>query len=65
MTRNSGFSDIRTYAELETSIRMVQRQIRSNKVSQQVTGLMSGRGMSIRWTDVVLVLLRVLKRRLS
>ena len=65
MTRNSGFSDIRTSAELETSIRMVQRQIRSNKVSQQVTGLMSGRGMSIRWTDVVLVLLRVLKRRLS
>ena len=65
MTRNSGFSDIRTYAELETSIRMVQRQIRSNKVSQQVTGLMSGRGMSIRCTDVVLVLLRVLKRRLS
>lgn len=65
MTRNSGFSDIRTYAELETSIRMVQRQIRSNKVSRQVTGLMSGRGMSIRWTDVVLVLLRVLKRRLS
>ena len=65
MTRNSGFSDIRTYAELETSIRMVQRQIRSNKVSRQVTGLMSGRGISIRWTDVVLVLLRVLKRRLS
>ena len=60
MTRNSGFSDIRTYAELETSIRMVQRQIRSNKVSRQVTGLMSGRGISIRWTDVVLVLLRVL-----
>lgn len=65
MTRNSGFSDIRTYAELETSLRLVQHQIQANKVSRQISGLMAGRGMGLRWTDVTLMVLRMLKRRLS
>jgi len=65
MTRNRGFSDIRTYEELEASLRMVRHQIQSAKISRQVNSLMAGQGFNIKWTDVALVVLRLIKRGLS
>ncbi len=65
MTRNRGFSDIRTYEELEASIRMVQHPLRTARISRQVNGLMAGQGLGIKWTDVALVILRLIKRSLS
>ena len=62
---NRGFSNIQTYEELEASLRMVQNQIATNKVTQQVHGLMAGQLPTVNWNNVALFALRVIKRRLS
>ena len=61
---NPGFAGIRTYAELEASLRMVQRQEQLNGFSRNVSNFVAGNGFSLRWTDVALVLIRALRRRL-
>ena len=60
----SGFAGIRTYAELEATLRMVQRQEQLNGFNRNVSNFVSGNGFSLRWTDVALVLIRALRRRL-
>lgn len=59
-----GFAGIRTYAELEASLRMVRRQEQMNGLSKDVSRFVAGNGFSLRWTDLALVLIRTLRRRL-
>lgn len=65
MARNSAFSNIKTYEELETSLHMVQRQIKTNQVSKKVTQLSSVSTPSFSWADAVLIVIRALKKRLQ
>jgi len=59
-----GFAGIRTYAELEASLRMVRRQEEMNSLSRGVSRFMSGSGYHLRGTDLALLLIRALRRRL-
>jgi len=61
MVRND-FSDIRNFAELETSIRMIRRQIATNNVSQKVSSFKANGGPT--WADVVLLITGALRKRL-
>ena len=65
MSKNRGIANIQTYEELEASLRMVQNQIATNKVTQQVHGLMSGQLPTVSWNNVALFALRLIKQRLS
>ena len=65
MGRNSAFSNIKTYEELETSLRMVQHQIKTNQVSKKVTKLSAASTPSFTWADAALIIIRALKKRLS
>lgn len=60
----SRFSNIRTYDELEASLRMVQREKAGNQLSRQVSFFSNGISSGIKWTDLALVVIRLLKRRL-
>ena len=62
MAKND-FSDIRNYAELEESIRMVRREIEGSKLSQQVSHFKAQGGPT--WNDVALIVIRALKKRLD
>ncbi len=57
------FSDIRNYAELESSIRMVRRELTANQLSQQVSHFKAGGAP--RWTDLALLIIRSLRKRLK
>ena len=59
-----GFGSIRTYEELEATLRMIRRQEEVNNFSRGVNNFMSGGGFKLRWTDVALLLIRAAKRRL-
>ena len=68
MARNSYYSNIRTYAELESSLRMVHRQIEGNTLSQGVSQLRSVPtqvAKDIDWADVAAFLIRVLQHYLK
>lgn len=56
------FSGIRNYAELEAALWMVRRDIATSNVSQQVSHFKAQGG--IQWTDVALLAIRALKKRL-
>lgn len=56
----SDFSDIRTYAELEASIRMLRREIDANQLSRQVSYFRETG--TPRWTDLALFAIRALRR---
>ena len=59
-----GYAGIRTYEELESAIRMIRRQEDMNQVSRQMSQFRAGNGFSLRWTDVALVAIQALRRRL-
>lgn len=65
MARNSAFSQIKTYEELETSLHMVQHQIKTNQVSKKVSQLSAASTPSFTWADAALIIIRALKKRLS
>ena len=65
MARNSAFSQIKTYEELETSLHMVQHQIKTNQVSKKVSQLSAASPPSFTWADAALIIIRALKKRLS
>ena len=65
MARNSAFSKIKTYEELETSLHMVQHQIKTNQVSKKVSQLSAASTPSFTWADAALIIIRALKKRLS
>ena len=65
MARNSAFSQIKTYEELETSLHMVQHQIKTNQVSKKVSQLSAASTPSFTWADAALIVIRALKKRLS
>ena len=65
MARNSAFSNIKTYEELETSLHMVQHQIKTNQVSKKVSQLSAASTPSFTWADAALIIIRALKKRLS
>jgi len=67
MVKNSSFANIRTYKELETSIRVLQRQKEVNrqlKGSLQATKPASGLNAGLGWA-VILMLIRGLQKRLK
>ena len=57
-------SGIQSYAELEASLRVVEREIERSAVTRQMSFFSSGHGLSLRWTDVALLLIRALRRPL-
>jgi len=59
MAKND-FSDIRNYAELESSIRMVRHQLKASNLSQQVSNIKAQDGPG--WTIVALLAIRSLRR---
>ena len=65
MARNSAFSNIKTYEELETSLHMVQHQIKTNQVSKKVSQLSAASTPSFTWADAALIVIRALKKRLT
>ena len=65
MARNSAFSQIKTYEELETSLHMVQHQIKTNQVSKKVSRLSAASTPSFTWADAALIVIRALKKRLT
>ena len=72
MGKNRGFSNIQSFEELETSLQMVQYQLRTSKVTQQmhtltqqVQSLKAGNIPSINWNKVAIFFLDLLKQRLS
>lgn len=62
MAKND-FSGIRSYSELEASIRMVRREIVSSNVSQQVSNFKANGGPT--WADVAQLVTRALRKRLE
>ena len=62
MAKND-FSDIRNYAELEASIRMVRREIEGSKLSQQVSNFKANGGPT--WMDVAQLITRALRKSLT
>ncbi|MBO4842669.1 MAG: hypothetical protein J5478_04770 [Bacteroidales bacterium] len=72
MGKNRGFSNIQSFEELETSLQMVQYQLRTSKVTQQmhtltqqVQSLKAGNIPSINWNKVAIFFLDLIKQRLS
>ena len=72
MGKNRGFSNIQSYEDLEASLKMVQNQIQTSKVtqqvqslSQQVQSLKAGNRPPVNWTAVALWVLDRIKQRLS
>ena len=59
-----GYAGIRTYEELESTIRMIRRKEDLNQFSRQISQFQAGNGFSLRWTDVALVAIRALRNRL-
>ena len=62
MAKND-FSGIRSYSELEATIRMIRRTEKQNHVSQEVSRFKAQGGP--KWQDAVLVVIRALKKRLT
>ena len=65
MSKNSAFSKIETYKELEATIRMVRNRIALNPVEQPVSQLMAGHAPSISWHDVALLAIRAVRKLLN
>lgn len=61
--KKDSFADIRNFEELETSLRLLQRQIDHNRASREVSQLMSG-GFHLKWQDFALLAIRAVRRRL-
>ena len=59
-----GFAGIRTYGELDATLRMIERQEQVNGFSRGVSNFVGGNGFSLRWTDLALLLIRAFRRRL-
>jgi len=66
MTKNSSFANIRTYKELETSIRVLQRQKEVNRKlkGELQTKPASGINAGLGWA-VALMLIRALQKLLK
>lgn len=60
----SRFANIRTYEELEASLRMVRREAAGNQLSRQMSFFSHGISGGVRWTDLALVVIRLLRRKL-
>lgn len=58
------FSDVRTYAELEASIRMVRRELAASSVSRQVMQFKATPAGAPRWAGLALFVIRALRNRL-
>ena len=62
--RRSGFAGISSYNELEASLRVLQHQMKANRASQQIHGLVAGnRGFG--WLDAALALIAAARRLLK
>ena len=60
--RDEGFAGIRSYEELDATLRMVRREISMNQTSRQISRLAAPGGFN--WTDAALHLVGALKGRL-
>lgn len=58
----SGFAGIRTYAELEASLRMVRRLEEESALTRRVNRFVDGGGISRYLTDFALLAVSILKR---
>ena len=58
----SGFATIRTYAELESSLRMVRRMQAARPLSRRVDRFMTGSGIGQKAVDVALLVCRIAQR---
>ena len=68
MTKNSAYSNIRTYEELESSLQMVHQQIEGNPLSRGVSQLKAVPKQAVTevdWANVVVFLIRLLQKRLK
>lgn len=65
MEKISPFAHIRTYDELEASIKMVERQQEMNRLSRSVTRLSANYGHRFSWVDVAVVAIRAAKQLLK
>lgn len=63
-SNKSVYSNIKSYEELEASIRMLRRMEDSNRFSSGVSQLLSGSRPRLSWTDLALVAIRSLRKRL-
>ena len=61
----NSFTKIRTYKELDATIRLVRNRIALNPVNTPVTQLKSGIVPSISWHDLALGLIRAVRKRLN
>ena len=68
MTKNSAYSNIRTFEELESSLQMIHNQIEVNPLSQGVSQLKAvpkQAATEVDWATVVVFLIRLLQKRLQ
>lgn len=70
MAKNSSYSQIKTYSELETTLRMIKIQSERSKQQQQqqqpkMLSLKAGTSSALNWVDLGLVLLRGVKMLLT
>ena len=68
MAKNSPYSNIRSYAELESSLRMIHRQLEATPLSQGVSQLKavpSQMVSNIDWCDVAVFAIRLLQNYLK
>lgn len=63
MAKKDRFSDIRSFEELDASLRLLQREIDQNRASREVSQLFSG-NFHLRWQDFALLGIRAVRRRL-
>ena len=57
------FSGIRSYSELESSIRMIHNEVETSNLSQQVSHFKATGGPT--WEDIALFVIGVLRKRLA
>ena len=68
MTKNSAYSNIRTYAELESSLQMARNRVEMSPLSQGVSQLKAvpkQAATEVDWATVAVFLIRLLQKRLK